>query len=211
MMHVLNWGWIVFAISVQAFVTTQKHDGGKSRSVILVRQQWKPQDSDVDYDNYPPHSTAAPDLSSRRRLMQQGIMGAAATAASGLLFPTRMRSAWAVEVAEEEKESMYAPKFVQSYADFTEMDGWSYRDVTTGKASSTAASLGDRVVFDWSGYTIGYFGRPCKYEMRRESMKTCLILRLYSGFVSFILSVPYPFLINHHFSSSQRRTTRGCF
>lgn len=35
----------------------------------------------------------------------------------------------------------------------------SYRDVTPG-TSGEAAKLGDRVVYDWSGYTIGYFGRP---------------------------------------------------
>jgi len=29
-----------------------------------------------------------------------------------------------------------------------------------GKIGTTAAGRGDRVVFDWSGYTIGYFGRP---------------------------------------------------
>jgi FKBP-type peptidyl-prolyl cis-trans isomerase (trigger factor) len=29
-----------------------------------------------------------------------------------------------------------------------------------GDGSGEAASVGDRVVYDWSGYTIGYFGRP---------------------------------------------------
>ena len=36
---------------------------------------------------------------------------------------------------------------------------WQYKDVTIGKSSETVEK-GDRVVFDWSGYTIGYFGRP---------------------------------------------------
>jgi FKBP-type peptidyl-prolyl cis-trans isomerase len=58
------------------------------------------------------------------------------------------------------EESMYAPTFVQEYSDFTknEKEGWSYRDVKVGNGASP--SMGDRVVFDWSGYTIGYFGRP---------------------------------------------------
>jgi FKBP-type peptidyl-prolyl cis-trans isomerase len=52
------------------------------------------------------------------------------------------------------------PKFVQEYSDFTEApSGWRYRDVSLGSGSQTAQK-GDRVVFDWSGYTIGYFGRP---------------------------------------------------
>ena len=62
-------------------------------------------------------------------------------------------------VAAEDTESMYAPKFVQEYSDFSESkSGWSFRDTNPGKGEG--AQLGDRVVYDWSGYTIGYFGRP---------------------------------------------------
>jgi len=72
-----------------------------------------------------------------------------------LVVPTSAAAA----AAEQDPASMYAPKFVQSYDDFTDTpEGWSYRDVTAGKGD--AAAIGDRVVFDWSGYTIGYFGRP---------------------------------------------------
>jgi FKBP-type peptidyl-prolyl cis-trans isomerase len=50
-------------------------------------------------------------------------------------------------------------EFVQQYSDFEKTsEGWSFRDVKAGKGESPA--WGDRVVFDWSGYTIGYFGRP---------------------------------------------------
>eukprot|EP00523_Entomoneis_sp_CCMP467_P012562 CAMPEP_0168790930 /NCGR_PEP_ID=MMETSP0725-20121227/13689_1 /TAXON_ID=265536 /ORGANISM="Amphiprora sp., Strain CCMP467" /LENGTH=266 /DNA_ID=CAMNT_0008841421 /DNA_START=25 /DNA_END=821 /DNA_ORIENTATION=- len=63
--------------------------------------------------------------------------------------------------AAAEEENMYAPAFVQSYSDFTPTkDGYSYRDVNPGKEGTVRAEMGDRVVFDWSGYTIGYFGRP---------------------------------------------------
>ena len=52
------------------------------------------------------------------------------------------------------------PKFIQEYPDFTtSKEGWSYKVVTPGKGDVTAA-FGDRVVFEWSGYTIGYYGRP---------------------------------------------------
>jgi hypothetical protein len=59
-------------------------------------------------------------------------------------------------------------EFVQEYDDFVKTaSGWSYRDVTTGErgetsstSSAVSASKGDRVVYDWSGFTIGYFGRP---------------------------------------------------
>lgn len=48
-------------------------------------------------------------------------------------------------------------KFVQEYDDFISQDGgaWRYRDVTTSSGSGSKAQVGDRVVFDWSGYTIG--------------------------------------------------------
>jgi len=53
----------------------------------------------------------------------------------------------------------YSPEFVQSYSDFTKTEeGWQYKDVKVG--SGDLPREGDRVVFDWSGYTIGYFGRP---------------------------------------------------
>ena len=60
---------------------------------------------------------------------------------------------------QEGGESIFAPKFVQEYPDFTKSsEGWSYRDVNVG--TGTKPELGDRVVYEWSGYTIGYFGRP---------------------------------------------------
>ena len=60
-------------------------------------------------------------------------------------------------------ESMYTPKFVQTYDYFMAMPkGWSYKDFKVGNKGDARVTLrdGDRVVFNWSGYTIGYFGRP---------------------------------------------------
>ena len=63
--------------------------------------------------------------------------------------------------ANAEDENMYAPKFVQTYEDFTmTTEGWSYKDIKVGSGRGGEIRDGDRVVFDWSGYTIGYFGRP---------------------------------------------------
>lgn len=48
---------------------------------------------------------------------------------------------------------------LQQYEDFTKApEGFSFRDVTLG--TGDFPKIGDRVVFEWSGYTIGYFGRP---------------------------------------------------
>ena len=63
-------------------------------------------------------------------------------------------------LAVEETSVVPPPKFIQEYPDFTtSKEGWSYKVVTPGKGDVTAA-FGDRVVFEWSGYTIGYYGRP---------------------------------------------------
>lgn len=68
-------------------------------------------------------------------------------------------SAISLPAFAEEGETIYEQKFIQQYEDFKELSsGVSYRDVNIGKGPE--ATKGDRVVYDWSGYTIGYFGRP---------------------------------------------------
>mmetsp|Transcript_8287 Transcript_8287/g.16578 ORF Transcript_8287/g.16578 Transcript_8287/m.16578 type:complete len:290 (+) Transcript_8287:84-953(+) len=105
-------------------------------------------------------TTSTPTMSRRSALR---TVTSASGLASGLLLSsanTRDRR------ANAEDSSMYSPKFVQAYEDFilTE-EGWSYKDVKvgasqTGRGDGELIKDGDRVVFDWSGYTIGYFGRP---------------------------------------------------
>lgn len=96
---------------------------------------------------------AAWDVPQRVYNRRNAIIAASAGASSALLKKEN--------AAMAEDTSMFSPSFVQEYGDFTKSDtgGWSYRDVSPGVAGRRA-SLGDRVVFDWSGYTIGYFGRP---------------------------------------------------
>jgi hypothetical protein len=70
-----------------------------------------------------------------------------------------LSAAVGLPLAAVAEESIFAPKFVQEYPDFAMADeGWSFREVKVGDGASP--NWGDRVVFDWSGYTIGYFGRP---------------------------------------------------
>jgi hypothetical protein len=79
-------------------------------------------------------------------------------------MPSTANAATLTSTTEDASTSMYAPKFVQEYGDFTQTaSGMSYRDVNNAPDSSSSgaqAQVGDRVVYDWSGYTIGYFGRP---------------------------------------------------
>ena len=50
-------------------------------------------------------------------------------------------------------------KSKMAYSDFTSTNsGLAYKDATLGKGSKP--KNGDRVVVEWTGYTIGYFGRP---------------------------------------------------
>mmetsp|Transcript_27365 Transcript_27365/g.40074 ORF Transcript_27365/g.40074 Transcript_27365/m.40074 type:complete len:237 (+) Transcript_27365:76-786(+) len=94
--------------------------------------------------------STAPNVELDRRSLMTGLIS---LATASVALPA---------LAEQtEKESMFAPKFVQEYEDFEESkNGWRYRDVNKGNGGAPGAKLGDRVVLDWSGYTIGYFGRP---------------------------------------------------
>lgn len=58
-------------------------------------------------------------------------------------------------------------KTAMSYSDYTRtQSGLLYKDAKQG--SGQAPSKGDRVVVDWTGYTIGYFGRPFETKKLRE-------------------------------------------
>ncbi|KAL3802099.1 hypothetical protein HJC23_010855 [Cyclotella cryptica] len=97
------------------------------------------------------------DIASIHNISRRSILFQSASAA--LLFNSVSSLANAEELRED---NMYAPKFVQTYEDFTTTsEGWSYKDVKVGSdVGGGELRDGDRVVFDWSGYTIGYFGRP---------------------------------------------------
>lgn len=71
------------------------------------------------------------------------------------------QTAEATVASAQDQSDKYAPKFVQQYEDFTASeDGkYQYKDVKIG-SGDVVIEPGDRVVYDWSGYTIGYFGRP---------------------------------------------------
>ncbi len=94
--------------------------------------------------------------SSRRQVLQRVSTIATLSFASLNAFPSE---SFAVSGAAD-SSNKYAPDFVQTYSDFTKTEeGWQYKDVKLGSGDVTL-ELGDRAVFDWSGYTIGYFGRP---------------------------------------------------
>jgi hypothetical protein len=93
----------------------------------------------------------------RRSALNQLVTGAL----TSMIIPTGAHA----------EESMFAPKFIQEYPDFTQTtEGWSFKDVKAGNGDSP--KQGDRVVFEWSGYTVGYFARP--FEARGYvSLKLC--------------------------------------
>jgi len=119
-------------------------------------------DDDVDDDGAARASTS----SRRRRSFLAAPLLSSSLSASFLVTGDRLGGAALAAAADGGGESMmYSPKFVQTYDDFAAMPGgWSYKDVKVGSRGDAggggALKDGDRVVFDWSGYTIGYFGRP---------------------------------------------------
>mmetsp|Transcript_7282 Transcript_7282/g.10735 ORF Transcript_7282/g.10735 Transcript_7282/m.10735 type:complete len:254 (-) Transcript_7282:72-833(-) len=103
-------------------------------------------------------STTTSTTKSRREAMQDLVSGVLTLGT--VAVTTFTLDAISVSAANAEDSSMYNPKFVQEYPDFTQTkSGWSYKDVKPG-TSDIQASVGDRCVYEWSGYTIGYFGRP---------------------------------------------------
>ena len=104
----------------------------------------------------------ASDVSSDRRSAVKNMASAILTASSLMVSIPRTAAA---KSDPDSKTGAYdtsnpAPEFVQKYGDFELTDeGWSYKDVNPGSGNIKIED-GDRVVFDWSGYTIGYFGRP---------------------------------------------------
>jgi hypothetical protein len=65
------------------------------------------------------------------------------------LFAGMLTASIALPALAQEEAS-----FTQQYEDFIKIpNGVSYREVTVGKGDK--AAKGDRVVYDWSGYTIG--------------------------------------------------------
>ena len=99
------------------------------------------------------HSENNEDISHDRRKALSNIVAVFPVATTILAGSSFLRPAMAADLE--------TPAFVQEYSDFTKTpEGWSYREVTPAKPGGVPAAMGDRVVFDWSGYTIGYFGRP---------------------------------------------------
>ena len=85
---------------------------------------------------------------------------AIATTISTLSISSVIASAYAADPYDA--ASLGEKQMLQTYEDFTPSpEGWSYKEVKIGKdIGGGEIKDGDRVVFDWSGYTIGYFGRP---------------------------------------------------
>ena len=96
---------------------------------------------------------------SRRSAIDTTISATLTTvvASLGILPPNTAQA-----VTSNPSASTSEKDFLQSYEDFTSTsEGWQYKDVKIGKdIGGGDIKDGDRVVFDWSGYTIGYFGRP---------------------------------------------------
>mmetsp|Transcript_6021 Transcript_6021/g.17238 ORF Transcript_6021/g.17238 Transcript_6021/m.17238 type:complete len:254 (-) Transcript_6021:259-1020(-) len=116
-------------------------------------------DSDVTHG---PESDAQ-DLDLNRR----GVLAAAAVAAAAVVSPVGPAAAlvegYTPMTALKGKD--YG-KARMTYSDYTTLpSGCQYADLKPGKGKT--AKKGDNVVVDWSGATIGYYGRP--FEARNKT------------------------------------------
>jgi FKBP-type peptidyl-prolyl cis-trans isomerase len=139
-------------------LTRSKQGMGQRTASLLNAAAEAEEEKDMQESRARTTTKNGPSIPLRRRLAVQTLVwGVAVTGMSFVSLPQQALSASSTAV--EEPRSMYEPKFVQQYDDFAlTPEGWSFRDVKVGQGESP--QLGDRVVFDWSGYTIGYFGRP---------------------------------------------------
>ncbi len=97
-----------------------------------------------------------------RRTALGATLGALAALAIAPTDPARAEFAYQPGLAGKD----YG-KSKMSYGDFTETpSGLLYKDATLGKGKTPEA--GDRVVVEWTGYTIGYFGRPFQTKRLEE-------------------------------------------
>jgi hypothetical protein len=106
------------------------------------------------------YATSSSNESNRRQMLQKSIIPALTVASVGLVGGGSPLTASARTTGADNPSNQYAPDFVQKYEDFQPSpEGWQFKDVKIGTGELNLES-GDRAVFDWSGYTIGYFGRP---------------------------------------------------
>ena len=137
-------------VSVGAFVPTTRQQHSKT-PIQLKLQVTTAEHGDNDNGDNSVNNSVTTD---RRGMLQSAVTGAGVAALTAAAFVTSTQPAMAAPQAAASTEVN-----LQQYADFTKApEGWSYRDVNPGSGDS--ASQGDRVVYEWSGYTIGYFGRP---------------------------------------------------
>ena len=111
-------------------------------------------------------ATGAKSFVGRREVSTNGLALFALTSltAPSFLLPLAASAELAEQPALKGKD--YG-KQEMSYEDFAKApSGFSYKDAVLGKGQAPAR--GDRVVIDWTGYTIGYFGRPFETKKLKE-------------------------------------------
>ncbi|KAF8071220.1 FKBP19 [Scenedesmus sp. PABB004] len=112
------------------------------------------------------HAAGGVENPSRRELLGGGL-GLAGGAAAGLLLaaPAARAELDKIQPMEALKGKDYG-KPRMTYPDFTTTpSGLQFKDFKEGAGPPPAR--GDTVVVDWSGYTIGYYGRP--FEARNKA------------------------------------------
>jgi len=128
-------------------------------SLVVTSTAFAPASTSTN-SNVALYATSSSNESNRRQMLQKSIIPALTVASVGLIGGGSPLTASARTTGADNPSNQYAPDFVQKYEDFQPSpEGWQFKDVKIG-TGELKLETGDRAVFDWSGYTIGYFGRP---------------------------------------------------
>mmetsp|Transcript_13887 Transcript_13887/g.26154 ORF Transcript_13887/g.26154 Transcript_13887/m.26154 type:complete len:292 (-) Transcript_13887:2306-3181(-) len=109
------------------------------------------------FNQHPLEEEDCAPTSSRRQILEKTafLLPMAILGASSALPSVSYAASGAADYSTD-----YSPEFVQQYSDFVKTEeGWQYKDIKVG-TGDVVLQPGDRAVFEWSGYTIGYYGRP---------------------------------------------------
>lgn len=122
------------------------------KTTTMIALSWNDYDM-TNENNKNKRCSAINNVNHNRREILQSWFTTGATGAVALTSAT-------LPFLFQPQPAVAAEDFLQQYADFIkDPKGFSYRDVGVGTGTTTPRE-GDRVVYEWSGYTIGYFGRP---------------------------------------------------
>jgi hypothetical protein len=137
---------------------SNSNSNSNNRSILLQAQADDINNADNSNNSSSNGITQAQE--SRRQILQKSLSSLPILALMTTTATMTSNPAPSNAISGAMDQTNSAPEFVQKYEDFTKTaEGWQFKDAKVG-TGDIGLEVGDRAVFAWSGYTIGYFGRP---------------------------------------------------